>query len=93
VFGVLVLGLLTFEPPLRVVVSVGVKRALVTLGFPPEAVTLKIGLDMLAIAVLDQVSGEVVGVGLYSAIKTFFFDQESFLGVPELPSHYCILNG
>jgi len=40
-----------------------------------QGVALKIGLDMLAIAVLDQMSGEVVAVGLCSAIKAFFFDQ------------------
>jgi len=40
-----------------------------------QGVALEIGLDMLTIAVLDQMSGEVVGVGLYSAVKAFFFDQ------------------
>jgi len=40
-----------------------------------QGVALKIGLDMLAVAVLDPMSGGVVAVGLCSAIKAFFFDQ------------------
>jgi len=40
-----------------------------------QGVALKVGLDMLAIAVLDPMSGGVVGVGLYSTVKAFFFDQ------------------